>query len=103
MILFNRKVDTLLADLFSNDALEIFLDGLPWKYDESYHAEVLKMSEVGEVSMIMESFLQGIAKIQIDDYRYFIQGHLIFRTHPNLPKPVKKQKQSFTVTEINNE
>ena len=102
--MFNRKkdVDVSLQSIFSNDKLEEFLDSLPWKYDESYHAEMLKMSDVGEVSLIMESFLQGITKIQLDDFKYFIQGHLIFRTHPNLPERKKEQKKSFTITELNN-
>lgn len=97
------KPDTSIASLFSNDKLEEFLDSLPWTYEESYRSEIIKLSDVGNVSIIMETLLQGIDKMQIDEKKYFIRGHLIFRTHPNLPRPKREERKSFTITEIKNE
>lgn len=97
--MFSKKVVQADNSLLSNERLAEYLDTFPFKYEESYNAEMITLKEISEKSLLLASFLRGMDRIQLGDKKYYRNGHIIFRTHPNMPRPIKQtQKKSFIVT-----
>ena len=98
--MFSKKVTQADNSLLDNDKLAEYLNALPFVFEPSYNAEMITLKTISLKSLLLASFLRTIDRIQLDDRKYYRNGSIIFRTHPNMPTIKQTQKKQFTIKRL---
>jgi len=99
--MFRKKNKPTIQEQFSTKTIQLSLEALPWIYAENQKGrawEVIKRSQIFEISEILASILEPLKNKTYGDYSYYFLPNRIERTNPKKIKPKTKLFEKFKLS-----